>query len=69
MRNRTLAAGLIAVCAATGVVVTTWTSAQAAGSAFYVDPGTNAAKWVAANPGDSRTAVIRDRVAAVPQAR
>lgn len=69
MRNRTLAAGLIAVCAATGVVVTTWTSAQAAGSAFYTDPGTNAAKWVAANPGDSRTAVIRDRVAAVPQAR
>jgi endoglucanase len=69
MRNRTLAAGLIAACAATGVVVTTWTSAQAAVSAYYVDPGTNAAKWVAANPGDSRTAVIRDRVAAVPQAR
>jgi len=69
MRNRTLAAGLIAVCAATGVVVTTWTSAQAAGSAYYTDPGTNAAKWVAANPGDARTAVIRDRVAAVPQAR
>src|SRR3569833_1365031 len=69
MRNRTLAAGLIAACAATGVIVTTWTSAQAAVSAYYVDPGTNAAKWVAANPGDSRAAVIRDRVAAVPQAR
>ncbi|GAA1848236.1 glycoside hydrolase family 6 protein [Asanoa iriomotensis] len=38
-------------------------------SAFYVDPETNAAKWVAANPADSRTAVIRERIAQVPQAR
>jgi endoglucanase len=38
-------------------------------SAFYVDPETNAAKWVAANPGDSRAAVIRARIAEVPQAR
>ncbi|WIX98858.1 glycoside hydrolase family 6 protein [Amycolatopsis mongoliensis] len=43
--------------------------AQAASSPFYVDPGTGAAQWVAANPGDSRAAVIRDRIAAVPQAR
>ncbi|MGO1052115.1 glycoside hydrolase family 6 protein [Crossiella sp. CA198] len=43
--------------------------AQAAPSGFYVDPATNAAKWVAANPGDGRMPVIRDRVAAVPQAR
>jgi endoglucanase len=44
-------------------------TAVAAASPFYVDPGTQAAKWVAANPGDSRTPVIRDRIAAVPQAR
>jgi endoglucanase len=44
-------------------------SAHAASSPFFVDPGTNAAKWVAANPGDSRTPMIRDRVAATPQGR
>lgn len=38
-------------------------------SVFYVDPETNAARWVAANPNDSRAAVIRDRIASVPQAR
>jgi len=36
---------------------------------FYVDPDTSAAQWVAANPGDPRAAVIRDRIARVPQAR
>ena len=30
---------------------------------------TNAARWVAANPNDGRAAVIRDRIATVPQAR
>jgi endoglucanase len=44
-------------------------AAAPADSAYYVDPATNAAKWVAANPNDSRTPVIRDRIAAVPQAR
>src|SRR3569833_2769430 len=48
MRNRTLAAGLIAACALVQVVTMT---------------------PVAANPGDARAAAIRDRVAAVPQAR
>ena len=70
MRSRTVAAGGLAAVAATGIVTaTTWTGAQAADSPYYVDPGTNAAKWVAANPGDSRAAVIRDRIASVPQAR
>ncbi|WP_308210249.1 glycoside hydrolase family 6 protein [Amycolatopsis iheyensis] len=65
-----MAAGALAALAVSGVVATTtWAGAQAAGSAFYVDPGTNAAAWVAANAGDYRAAVIRDRVAAVPQAR
>ena len=44
-------------------------SAAAAESPYYVDPATSAARWVAANPGDSRAAVIRDRIAAVPQGR
>jgi endoglucanase len=45
------------------------TTAAPAESAFYVDPDATAARWVAANPGDSRAAVIRDRIASVPQAR
>jgi endoglucanase len=44
-------------------------SASAAESPFYVDPQASAARWVAANPGDSRAAVIRDRIASVPQGR
>jgi endoglucanase len=43
--------------------------AGASDSAFYVDPSSSAAQWVAANPNDSRTAVIRDRIASVPQGR
>jgi len=38
-------------------------------SPFYVDPDTQAARWVAANPTDPRAPVIRDRIASVPQAR
>ncbi|MEU4448204.1 glycoside hydrolase family 6 protein [Actinosynnema sp. NPDC050801] len=45
------------------------TTAQAADSAFYVDPNTSAARWVAQNPNDSRAAVIRDRIVNTPQAR
>lgn len=67
MRSRTVAAGVLAALA--GSVVVVGTGAEAAGSPFYVDPTTNAAQWVAANPGDSRAAVIRDRIAAVPQAK
>ncbi|GAB3933732.1 glycoside hydrolase family 6 protein [Kribbella albertanoniae] len=58
----TLVSGLV-------VVMTTGGSAQAAVSPFYVDPNTSAAKWVAANPGDSRTPMIRDRIAATPQGK
>ncbi|WP_439386680.1 glycoside hydrolase family 6 protein [Amycolatopsis lexingtonensis] len=65
-----MAASALAALVTTGVLTTvTWGDAQAAESAYYVDPNTNAAHWVAANPGDSRAAVIRDRIAAVPQAR
>jgi endoglucanase len=41
----------------------------AASSGFYVDPDTAAARWVAANAKDPRAAVIRDRIARVPQGR
>jgi endoglucanase len=36
---------------------------------LYRDPDTAVARWVAANPGDSRTAVIRDKIASQPASR
>jgi len=63
LRKWVVAIGVIA-----GVAAST-SPAAAAPSVFYVDPQTNAARWVAANPNDGRTAVIRDRVANVPQPR
>jgi endoglucanase len=62
-------AAVVAAATAVGVGLLQPATAQAAESVFYVDPDTNAAMWVAANPNDSRAAVIRDRIASVPQAR
>ena len=71
--NAVVSGGLVVaalVASAIGVsVVSGAGSAQAAGSPFYVDPNTSAAKWVAANPNDSRTPMIRDRIAATPQGK
>ncbi|WP_158849604.1 glycoside hydrolase family 6 protein [Saccharothrix deserti] len=71
-RKQTAAACVLSsalVAAAVGLAVGGGATAQAAESVFYVDPASSSAKWVAANPGDSRTPVIRDRIASVPQAR
>ncbi|HEY9522447.1 MAG TPA: glycoside hydrolase family 6 protein, partial [Thermopolyspora sp.] len=70
-RRRPLPAAIFAAVAtaAAGAAILTASTAQAADSAFYVDPNTSAAQWVRANPGDSRADVIRDRIAAVPQGR
>nr|MDT0656594.1 glycoside hydrolase family 6 protein [Micromonospora sp. DSM 115978] len=65
----TTGAVALAVTTMVGVGLLRPTPAEAADSAFYVDPQTQAARWVAANPNDSRTAVIRDRIANVPQGR
>jgi endoglucanase len=63
----TIVTAVAVVAAGTAVL---WPgSASAAESPFYVDPQASAARWVAANPGDSRAAVIRDRIANVPQGR
>ncbi|MEO3747793.1 glycoside hydrolase family 6 protein [Plantactinospora sp. B5E13] len=64
-----IAVTALAVTATVGVGLLRPSPAQAADSAFYVDPDTSAARWVAANPNDSRTAIIRDRIASVPQGR
>src|SRR5690606_31625127 len=70
--RRFLATALAAATAGVGAIVTAIASAgpaHAYDSPFYVDPQSNAAKWVAANPNDPRTPVIRDRIAAVPTGR
>jgi len=70
MRTRTVLSAVSAVAAvAAGAVLWQSPQAYAAESPYYVDPQTNAARWVAANPGDSRAALIRDRIANVPQGR
>ncbi|MBX6355086.1 MAG: glycoside hydrolase family 6 protein [Micromonosporaceae bacterium] len=55
--------------AASGVASHATRRPAAASSVFYVDPQTQAARWVAAHPNDPRAPVIRDRIARVPQAR
>jgi endoglucanase len=73
IRQRMAAAGGAAVLAMTaavaGVVLVQPGSAAAVDSIYYVDPNTQAARWVAANPSDSRTPIIRDRIANTPQGR
>lgn len=70
MRNKAVASGVVAATLLAGVTaLAAGGSAQAAPSPFYVDPATSAAKWVAANPGDPKAPVIRERLAATPQAR
>jgi endoglucanase len=65
------AVGAFAASAAliVGATVLGAPAATAAESVFYVDPQTAGARWVAANPNDSRADVIRDRITTVPQAR
>ena len=60
---------LVAVTAALGVLLMRPATAQMPNSVFYADPTTQVARWVAANQGDSRMPVIRDRIASVPQGR
>jgi endoglucanase len=68
-RQASIAGGVVAVLVASAAALAAGGSAHAAVSPFYVDPNTSAARWVAANPNDSRTAMIRDRIAATPQGR
>lgn len=56
-----------AAAAATALAVPGPSASAADDSPFYVDPTTKAAQWVAANPDDPRTQVIRDKIASVPQ--
>jgi endoglucanase len=71
MRNNVVVAGGVVVAAlvASAAALVAGGNAHAAVSPFYVDPNTGAAKWVAQNPNDSRTPMIRDRIAATPQGK
>ncbi|WP_030438008.1 glycoside hydrolase family 6 protein [Actinoplanes subtropicus] len=60
-----------AVAAGLATAAGVWFAAGAAhagtvSGVLYRDPDTAVARWVAANPNDSRTAVIRDKIASQP---
>ncbi len=74
LRGRRWSAAVAATAAAGLVVAGVWAASGSASAgtitgSLYVDPDTQAARWVAANPNDSRTPVIRDKIASQPQAR
>jgi endoglucanase len=64
-----LAAGVVAVAAAGVWFGSGSASAGALSGTLYRDPDSNVVRWVAANGGDSRAAVIRTNIASQPQAR
>ena len=64
-----LAAGVVAVAAAGVWLATGSASAGTLAGTLYRDPNSNVVRWVAANSGDSRAAVIRTNIASQPQAR
>ncbi|XVU28035.1 glycoside hydrolase family 6 protein [Actinoplanes sp. CA-054009] len=66
-----LAAAAVA-CATVAAAVAFSAGTASAGTlsgTLYRDPGTAVARWVAANPGDSRTALISSRIASQPATR
>ncbi|RAJ46897.1 endoglucanase [Kitasatospora sp. SolWspMP-SS2h] len=72
--RRAAALALAAATSAVGLVVAAQGGAGAAvqgslaaDTQFYKDPTSQVVKWVAANPGDSRTQVISKRIASQPQ--
>ncbi|MBO4160069.1 glycoside hydrolase family 6 protein [Micromonospora sp. MMS20-R2-23] len=73
LRRRSVAAFSVAAVAgvtAAGVCLAGGTaSAGTISGPLYRDPTTAVVRWVAANPGDSRVGVIRDKIASQPQAR
>ncbi len=70
-RLTTAALSVVCATAAAGIWLTAGTaSAGTLSGSFYREPsGTAVARWVAANPNDSRAAVIRDRIASQPASR
>jgi endoglucanase len=72
LRQRRRTAVLAAVVASTlaaGVWLTGSASAGTLSGTLYRDPNSGVARWVSANPNDSRTPAIRDKIASQPAAR
>jgi endoglucanase len=75
LRRRTLQRKGVALTGAAAVLTAVWAlgsvpaTAGSLSGTLYRDPNTQAARWVAANPYDGRTALIRDRIVAQPTAR
>jgi endoglucanase len=64
------AAGTVGCAVTAGVWFATGpASAGTISGTLYRDPTSQVVRWVASNPNDSRTAVIRDKIASQPQAR
>ena len=69
-RSAAISAMAVAGAAVAGVCLTVGgASAGTVSGALYRDPSSAVIRWVNANPGDSRAAVIRDKIASQPQAR
>ncbi len=65
-----LAATATSVVVAAAVAISAAPDASAAISGtLYRDPDSHVMRWLAANPNDSRAAVIRDRIGSQPQGR
>ncbi|MDG4803268.1 glycoside hydrolase family 6 protein [Micromonospora sp. WMMD980] len=69
-RSAALGAAAVAGLTAAGICLTVGgASAGTVSGSLYRDPSSAVVRWVAANPGDSRAAAIRDKIASQPQAR
>ncbi|MBU2667853.1 glycoside hydrolase family 6 protein [Actinoplanes bogorensis] len=69
-RRRLVLAAVSLACVTAGVAIGAGTaSAGTLSGTLYRDPDTAVARWVAANPGDSRTALISSRIASQPATR
>jgi endoglucanase len=68
-RSAVIAAAAVGATVAAGVWLSSGpASAGTLSGGLYREANTQVARWVAANPNDSRTAVIRDKVASQPAA-
>ncbi|SCG58133.1 glycoside hydrolase family 6 protein [Micromonospora humi] len=68
-RSAVVSAAAVAGLTAAGICLTVGgASAGTVSGSLYRDPSSAVVRWVAANPGDSRAAVIRDKIASQPQA-
>ena len=74
-RTRSLLAGATAIAGALATTAAVWIAGTGAADAgtisgtFYADPNSQVLRWLAANPNDSRAALIRERIGSQPQGR